>query len=80
MTEHPELRKGRHCLIIPIKDTSVGKELNTAAISRWICTTLVDSHAALQNSKCIPGKVKAHEVRAVVLNYNFSTKRTYKQC
>ena len=67
MTEHPELRKGRHCLFIPIKDTNAGKKLNTAAVSRWILHHLVDSHATLQNSKCIPGKVKAHEVRAVVL-------------
>ena len=30
MSEHPELRKGRHCLFIPFK------ELSAAYISRWI--------------------------------------------
>ena len=64
MTEHPELRKGRCRLFIPIKDNT-GKELSAATISRWICTTTVDSHTALQNSKSIPGKVKAHEDRAM---------------
>ena len=51
MTEHLESRKGRCHLFIPIKDNNAGKELNAAAISLWICTTIVDSHA----SKCIPG-------------------------
>ena len=66
MTEHPELRKGRRRLFIPFKDNNVGKELSAASIFRWICTTIVDSHASLQNSKSIPGKVTAHEVCAVV--------------
>ena len=65
MSEHPELRKGRCCLFIPIKDNNTGKELSAATTSRWICTTIVDSHASVQNSKSIPGKVKAHEVSAV---------------
>ena len=43
-------------------------------MSRWICTTLVDSHAALQNSKCIPGKVKAHEVYAVATSLQLFNK------
>ena len=43
----------------------MGKELIAASISRWICTTIVDSHTSLQSSKKIPGKVKAHEVHAV---------------
>ena len=64
-TEHPGLRKGRCRLFIPFKDNNAGKELNAASISRWICTTIVDSHASIQGSKNIPGKVKAHEVRAV---------------
>ena len=58
MTEHPELRKGRRRWFIPFKDNNAGKELSC-------CTTIVDSHATLQNSKSIPGKVKAHEVQAV---------------
>ena len=60
MTEHPELKKGRGCLFhvfIPFKDNNAGKELSAALISRWICTAIVDSHAPLQNSKSIPGKV-----------------------
>ena len=65
MTGHPDLRKGRHRLFIPIKHNNAGKELSAATISRWICNTIVDSHAALQNSKSIPGKVKVHEVRAM---------------
>ena len=51
MTEHPELRKDRHHLFIPFKDNNAGKELSAASISRWICTTIVDSRATLQNSK-----------------------------
>ena len=65
LTEHPELRKGRRCLFVLIKDNNAGKELSAATISRWICTTIVDSHATLQNSKSIPGTVKAHRVCAV---------------
>ena len=65
LTEHPELRKGRRCLFVPIKNNKAGKELSAATISRWICTTVVDSHAALQNSKISPGSVKAYKVRAV---------------
>ena len=59
MTKHPELRKGRHHLFIPFKDNNAGKELTCSAASNswWICTTMVDSHASLQNSKSIPGKV-----------------------
>ncbi len=59
MTELQELKKGKSRLCIPFKDN------NAASISHWICTTIVDSHATLQNSKSIPGKFKAHEVRAV---------------
>ena len=65
MTEHPELRNCRSRLFIPFKDNNVEKELSAASISRWICTTIEDSHATIQNSKSIPGKVKAHEVCAV---------------
>ena len=81
MTEHPELRKGRRCFFIPIKDNNTRKEHSAATISRWICTTIVDSHAALQNSKSIPGAVKAHEVRAISGCFicNSSTRWTFKQ-
>ena len=65
MTEHPELRNIRCRLFIPFKHNNAVKELSAASISQWICTTIVDSHASLQNSKTIPGKVKAHEVCAV---------------
>ena len=47
------------------KDNNAGKELSASTISRWICTTIVDSHAAIQNSRNLSGSVKAHEVRAV---------------
>ena len=65
LTEHPELRKDRCRLFVPIKDNKAGKELSASTISRWICTTIVDSHAAIQNSRNLSGSVKAHEVRAV---------------
>ena len=51
MKEHPELRKGRRWLFVPIKDNNARQEFSAATSSRWICTTIVDSHAALQNSK-----------------------------
>ena len=72
MTEHPELRKGRRSLFVSSKDNNVGKELSAASISRWICTTIVDSHASLHSSENIPGKVKAQEVRAVATSLYFS--------
>ena len=65
LTEHPELRKDRHRLFVPIEDNKAGKELSAATISRWICTTIVDSHVSMQNSKSFSGSVKAHKVRAV---------------
>ena len=61
--EHPELRKGRRSLFIPNKDNNARKDLSAATISRWICKTIVISHAAIENSKSV--SVKAHEVRAV---------------
>ena len=63
LTEHPELRKGRRCLFIPIKDNNAGKELSAATIFRWLCTTIVDSHVAFKNSKS--ASIKAHVVGAV---------------
>ena len=72
MTEHPELRKGRHILFIPFKDK--GKELSVTSISRWICTTIVDSHAFIQSSKTILGKVKADEVCAVATSLQLFNK------
>ena len=69
MTEHPELRKGRHRLFIPIRDNNTVKELSGASLSRWICTTIVHS-----NSKSIPGKVKAHEVRTVATSLQLLNK------
>ena len=72
MTEHPNLRKGRRHVFIPFKDNNAGKELIAGSISRWICTTLVDSHASIQSGNNIPGKVKAQEVRAVATSLQFS--------
>ena len=48
MSEHPDLRKGRCRLFIPIKGNNAGRELSAATISRWICTTIEDSHASLK--------------------------------
>ena len=58
VSEHPDLRKGRYRLFIPVKENCAGKELSAAAISRWICATIVDSHASLQKSKNSPRKSK----------------------
>ena len=76
LTEHPELRKDRRRLFVPIKDNNAGKELSASTISRWICTTidLVDSHAAIQNSRNLYGSVKAHEVRAVATSLQLFNK------
>ena len=71
-TEHPDLRRGKRRLLIPIKDNNAGKELSAATISRWICTVIVDSHAACENSKTI--SVKAHKVRAVATSLQLFNK------
>ena len=74
LTEQPELRKDRRRLFVPIKDNNAGKELSASSISRWICTTIVDSHAAIQDSKNLSGSVKAHEVRAVATSLQLLNK------
>ena len=74
LTEHPELGKDRRRLFVPIKDKNASKELSASTISRWICTTIVDSHAAIQNSRNLSGSVKAHEVRAVATSLQLSNK------
>ena len=74
LTEHPEVRKDRRRLFVPIKDNNAGKELSAPSISRWICTTIVDSHAAVQDSKNLSGSVKAHEVRAVATSLQLFNK------
>ena len=74
LTKHPELRKDRRRLFVPIKDNNAGKELSAPSISRWICTTIVDSHAAIQDSKNLSGSVKAHEVRAVATSLQLFNK------
>ena len=74
LTEHPELRKNRCRLFVPIKDNNTCKELSASTISRWICTTIVDSHAAIQNSRNLSGSVKAHEVRAVAISLQLFNK------
>ena len=74
LTEHPELRKDRRRLFVPIKDNNAGKEPSASTISRWICTTIVDSHAAIQNSRNISGSVKAHEVIAVATSLQLFNK------
>ena len=74
LTKHQELRKDRRRLFEPIKDNNAGKELIASTISRWICTTIVDSHAAIQNSMNLSGSVKAHEVRAVATSLQLFNK------
>ena len=74
LSEHPELRKDRRRLFVPIKDNNAGKELSAFSISRWICTTIVDSHAAIQDSKKLSGSVKAHKVRAVATSLQLFNK------
>ena len=74
MTEHSELRKGRCRLYFRFKDNNAGRERSTASISQSIWTTIVDSHASLQNTKSIPGKVKAHEVQAVATSLQLFNK------
>ena len=74
LTEHPELRKDRRRLFVPIKDNNAGKELSASTISRWICTTTVDSHAAIPNSRNLSGSVKAHKVRAVATSLQLFNK------
>ena len=74
LTEHPDLRKDRRRLFVPIKHNNAGKELSASSISRWICTTIVDSHAAIQDSKNLSGSVKAHEVRAVTTSLQLFNK------
>ena len=51
MSEHTDLRKGRRHFFIPIKDNNAGKEPSAATVSRWICDTIVESHAAIAKSK-----------------------------
>ena len=75
MTEHPELRKGRRRLFIPIKDNNTGKELSAATISRWICTTIVDSHATLQNSIVSQERSKLIRSMQWLLHYKSLTSR-----
>ena len=74
LTKHPELRKDRLRLFVPIKDNNAGKELSAASISRWICSTIVDAHTAIQVSKNLPRSVKAHEVRAVATSLQLFNK------
>ena len=74
LTEHPELRKDRRRLFVPNKDNNAGKELSASSISRWICTTIVDSHAAIQDSKNHSRSVKAHKVRAVATSLQLFNK------
>ena len=74
ISKHPELRKGWCSLFILFKDNNAGKELSAALISRWICTTIVDSQASIQSSLNIPGKAKAHEVRAVATSFQLFNK------
>ena len=61
-------------IYLPFQDNNAGKELSVASISRWICTTIVDSYASTQGTKHIPGKVKAHVVSAVATSLQLFNK------
>ena len=62
-------KEGRHQLFIPIRDNNAGKELGAATISRWICTTIVDSHFFFgEELESLP-IIQAHEVRAVTASF-----------
>ena len=80
LTEHPELRKDRRRLFVPIKDNNAGKEMSAATILRWICTTIVNSHATIQNRKSFSGSVKAHEVRAVATSLQLFNRVDLQAC
>ena len=64
MMEHPVLRKSTHMLFIPVKDNNANKELSEATILRWICNIIVDTHAALYDSKYLI-KIQAHKDHTV---------------
>ena len=74
LTEHPELRNARRRLFVPIKDNNAGKELSAATISTWISTTIVDSHAAMQNSKSFLDLLKLTRLERWPRRYSFSTR------
>ena len=61
-------------MIYHLFDNNARKELSEATFSRWICTTLVDSHATLQESKSFPVSVKAHKVRVVATSLQLFNK------
>ena len=46
--------------------------MSAATISRWSCTTIVDSHAVFKNSKS--ASIKAHEVQAVATSLQLFNK------
>ena len=58
ITEHPDLRKGRCRLFVPVNNNNARKVLSAATISRWICMIIVDSPAAFQKSKNIQERSK----------------------
>ena len=80
LTEHPVLRKDIRRLFVPIKDNNAGKELSASSISRSICTTIVDSHATILDSKNLSGSVKAHEVGAVATSLQLFNKVDLSFC
>ena len=65
MSEHPELIKKSRLFIPLLRTTMRARSSLQPLFQGGYFTTIVDSHASLQSSKNIPGKVKAHEVHAV---------------
>ena len=61
-----KLQRPRLTPVLPQWDLGIVLEaLSKPLYESMICTTIVDPHSSLQNSKSILGKVKAYEVRAV---------------
>ena len=58
LTELPRVQEGQ--MPLPIMDNNVGKDLSAGNFSGWICTAIVDSHAAFKSAS-----ISALEVRAM---------------
>ena len=66
MTEHPVIRKGTWQLFITMDNNKLGKKLNAATLSRWICNTIMEAHTAASDGKNLPKIDEPYKVRIVV--------------
>jgi hypothetical protein len=76
-TKDPLLRKGRSHMFIPLKDVKPGQEISSSTISRWICSTIIDTHQSLSDP--LPSGIKAHEVRAVATSLRLFSRTPLNQ-